>query len=131
MTQSAAAAIKAADNGKYDYANMKSQNKNIQAIHDAKNEELKSERVKEIEKQRKGEVVYTLFASGLNHGGRNVLLDDADFTSNIVIIFDDRMVTKLDPVLSCKRSFFDSPCVRVRRDSIKNDNDVAGKINII
>lgn len=84
----AISAIQKADNGKYDYADMKSSNKNIQAIHDAKNEELKSERVKEIEKQRKGEVVYTLFASGLNHGGRNVLLDDADFTSNIVIIFD-------------------------------------------
>lgn len=84
----AISAIQKADNGKYDYADMKSSNKNIQAIHDAKNEELKSERVKEIEKQRKGEVVYTLFASGLNHGGRNTLLDDADFTSNIVIIFD-------------------------------------------
>lgn len=84
----AISAIQKADNGKYDYADMKSSNKNIQAIHDAKNEELKSERVKEIEKQRKGDVVYTLFASGLNHGGRNVLLDDADFTSNIVIIFD-------------------------------------------
>lgn len=86
--QEAVQAAKKADNGKYDYANMKSQNKNIQAIHNAKNEELKSERVKEIEKERKGEVVYTLFASGLNHGGRNILLDDADFTSNIVIIFD-------------------------------------------
>ncbi len=86
--QEAISAIQKADNGKYDYANMKSSNKNIQAIHDAKNEELKSERVKEIEKERKGEVVYTLFASGLNHGGRNILLDDADFTSNIVIIFD-------------------------------------------
>ena len=86
--QEAISAIQKADNGKYDYANMKSSNKNIQAIHDAKNEELKSERVKEIEKERKGEVVYTLFASGLNHGGRNTLLDDADFTSNIVIIFE-------------------------------------------
>lgn len=86
--QEAISAIQKADNGKYDYANMKSSNKNIQAIHDAKNEELKSERVKEIEKERKGDVVYTLFASGLNYGGRNVLLDDADFTSNIVIIFD-------------------------------------------
>lgn len=86
--QEAVQAIKKADNGKYDYADLKSKNKNIQAIHDAKNEELKSERVKEIEKERKGEVVYTLFASGLNHGGRNILLDDADFTSNIVIIFD-------------------------------------------
>lgn len=84
----AISAIQKADNGKYDYADMKSSNKNIQAIHDAKNEELKSERVKEIEKQRKGEVVYTLFASGLNHGGRNILLDDANFTDNIVIIFD-------------------------------------------
>lgn len=86
--QEAVQAVKKADNGKYDYAGLKSKNKNIQAIHDAKNEELKSERVKEIEKERKGEVVYTLFASGLNHGGRNILLDDADFTSNIVIIFD-------------------------------------------
>lgn len=50
--------------------------------------EVKSETVKNAEKQQQGDVVYTLFASGLNHGGRNILLDDADFTSNIVIIFD-------------------------------------------
>ena len=48
--QEAISAIQKADNGKYDYANKKSPNKNIQAVHDAKNEELKSERVKEIEK---------------------------------------------------------------------------------
>lgn len=50
--------------------------------------EVKSETVKNTETQKQGEVTYTLFASGLNHGGRNILLDDADFTSNIVIIFD-------------------------------------------
>ena len=54
----------------------------------ASSNEVKSETVKNAEKQQQGDVVYTLFASGLNHGGRNILLDDADFTSNIVIIFD-------------------------------------------
>lgn len=54
----------------------------------ASSNEVKSENVKNAEKQQQGDVVYTLFASGLNHGGRNILLDDADFTSNIVIIFD-------------------------------------------
>lgn len=54
----------------------------------ASGNEVKSETVKNAEKQQQGDVVYTLFASGLNHGGRNILLDDADFTSNIVIIFD-------------------------------------------
>lgn len=54
----------------------------------ASSNEVKSETIKNAEKQQQGDVVYTLFASGLNHGGRNILLDDADFTSNIVIIFD-------------------------------------------
>ena len=67
--QQAAQAIQKADNGKYDYGNMKSQNKNIQAIHNAKNEELKSERVKEIEKERKETQECTIIVSGMRKGG--------------------------------------------------------------
>lgn len=57
-----------------------------QAVKKAEDEGAREEAAKQ--QQQQGEVVYTLFASGLNHGGRNILLDDADFTSNIVIIFD-------------------------------------------
>lgn len=58
----------------------------VQAVKKAEDEGAREEAAKQ--QQQQGEVVYTLFASGLNHGGRNILLDDADFTSNIVIIFD-------------------------------------------
>lgn len=83
--QQAAQAIQKADNGKYDYGNMKSQNKNIQAIHDAKNEELKSERIKEIEKQQKETVEYTIIVSGINYGQNANLLQEED---RINIVFD-------------------------------------------
>lgn len=85
--QQAAQAVKKADNGKYDYANMKSQNKNIQAIHNAKNDELKSERIKEIEKQRKDTQEYTIIVSGFNHGGNSNLLQQAD-ADHIMLMFD-------------------------------------------
>ncbi|AFU63673.1 hypothetical protein [Salmonella phage SSE121] len=35
-----------------------------------------------------GEVKYTLFASGLNYGGRNVELKDKNYTNDLAIIFD-------------------------------------------
>ncbi|ADP02451.1 conserved hypothetical protein [Salmonella phage PVPSE1] len=35
-----------------------------------------------------GEVQYTLFASGLNYGGRNVELKDKNYTNDLAIIFD-------------------------------------------
>lgn len=85
--QQAVQAIQKADNGKYDYANMKSQNKNIQAVHDAKNEELKSERIKEIEKQRKDTQEYTIIVSGFNYGGNSNLLQQAD-ADHIMLMFD-------------------------------------------
>ena len=67
------------------FANLKSQNKNIQAIHDAKNEELKSERIKEIEKQQKETVEYTIIVSGINYGQNANLLQEEDRTN---IVFD-------------------------------------------
>lgn len=85
--QQAAQAVKKADNGKYDYGNMKSQNKNIQAIHNAKNDELKSERVKEIEKERKETQEYTIIVSGFNYGGNSNLLQQAD-ADHIMLMFD-------------------------------------------
>ncbi|HGF5667747.1 TPA: phage baseplate protein [Escherichia coli] len=85
--QQAAQAVKKADNGKYDYANMKSQNKNIQAVHNAKNDELKSERVKEIEKERKETQEYTIIVSGFNYGGNSNLLQQAN-ADHIVLMFD-------------------------------------------
>lgn len=83
--QQAVQAIQKADNGKYDYADMKSPNKNIQAVHNAKNEELKSERIKEIEKQRKEAVEYTIIVSGINYGQNANLLQEED---RINIVFD-------------------------------------------
>ncbi|QMC04577.1 hypothetical protein HVZ88_25435 (plasmid) [Escherichia coli] len=80
-------AVKKADNGKYDYANMKSSNKNIQAIHDAKNDELKSERVKQIEKDRKDAQEYTFIISGFNHGPNANLLQEAS-VEHIMLMFD-------------------------------------------
>lgn len=80
-------AVKKADNGKYDYANMKSPNKNIQAIHDAKNDELKSERVKQIEKDRKDAQEYTFIISGFNHGPNANLLQEAS-VEHIMLMFD-------------------------------------------
>ncbi|HFI7588404.1 TPA: phage baseplate protein [Escherichia coli] len=85
--QQAVQAIQKADNGKYDYANMKSPNKNIQAVHNAKNDELKSERIKEIEKQRKDTQEYTIIVSGFNHGGNSNLLQQAD-VDHIMLMFD-------------------------------------------
>lgn len=85
--QQAAQAIQKADNGKYDYGNMKSQNKNIQAIHNAKNDELKSERVKQIEKERKDAQEYTIIVSGFNYGGNSNLLQQAD-ADHIMLMFD-------------------------------------------
>ena len=85
--QQAAQAIQKADNGKYDYGNMKSQNKNIQAIHDAKNDELKSERVKQIEKERKDAQEYTFIISGFNHGPNANLLQEAS-AQHIMLMFD-------------------------------------------
>ena len=83
--QQAVQAIQKANNGKYDYANMKSPDKNIQAIHNAKNEELKSERIKEIEKQQKETVEYTIIVSGINYGQNANLLQEED---RINIVFD-------------------------------------------
>lgn len=80
-------AVQKADNGKYDYANMKSSNKNIQAIHDAKNDELKSERVKQIEKERKDAQEYTFIISGFNHGPNANLLQEAS-VEHIMLMFD-------------------------------------------
>ena len=86
--QQAAQAIQKADNGKYDYGNMKSSNKNIQAIHDAKNEELKSERVKQIEKERKEAQECTIIVSGMRKGGPNEnILANAD-AEHIYLYFD-------------------------------------------
>ena len=86
--QQAAQAIQKADNGKYDYGNMKSQNKNIQAIHNAKNDELKSERVKQIEKERKDAQEYTIIVSGMRKGGPNEhILENAD-AEHIYLYFD-------------------------------------------
>lgn len=78
-------AIQKADNGKYDYADLKSPNKNIQAVHNAKNEELKSERIKEIEKQQKEAIEYTIIVSGINYGQNANLLQEED---RINIVFD-------------------------------------------
>lgn len=83
--QQAAQAIQKADNGKYDYADMKSPNKNIQAVHNAKNEELKSERIKQIEKQQKEAIEYTIIVSGINYGQNANLLQEED---RINIVFD-------------------------------------------
>lgn len=83
--QQAVQAIQKADNGKYDYADLKSPNKNIQAVHNAKNDELKSERVKEIEKQRKETIEYTIIVSGINYGQNANLLQEQD---RINIVFD-------------------------------------------
>lgn len=81
-------AIQKADNGKYDYGNMKSSNKNIQAIHDAKNDELKSERVKQIEKERKEAQECTIIVSGMRKGGPNEnILANAD-AEHIYLYFD-------------------------------------------
>lgn len=80
-------AIQKADNGKYDYADLKSPNKNIQAVHNAKNDELKSERIKEIEKQRKDTQEYTIIVSGFNYGGNSNLLQQAD-ADHIMLMFD-------------------------------------------
>lgn len=85
--QQAVQAIQKADNGKYDYADLKSPNKNIQAVHNAKNEELKSERIKQIEKQRKDTQEYTIIVSGFNHGGNSNLLQQAD-ADHIMLMFD-------------------------------------------
>lgn len=85
--QQATQAIQKADNGKYDYGNMKSQNKNIQAIHNAKNDELKSERVKQIEKERKDAQEYTIIVSGFNYGGNSNLLQQAS-ADHIMLMFD-------------------------------------------
>lgn len=86
--QQAVQAIQKADNGKYDYGNMKSSNKNIQAIHDAKNDELKSERVKQIEKERKEAQECTIIVSGMRKGGPNEnILANAD-AEHIYLYFD-------------------------------------------
>ena len=86
--QQAAQAIQKANNGKYDYANMKSPDKNIQAIHNAKNDELKSERVKQIEKERKDAQEYTIIVSGMRKGGPNEhILENAD-AEHIYLYFD-------------------------------------------
>ena len=116
--QQAAQAIQKADNGKYDYGNMKSQNKNIQAIHDAKNDELKSERVKQIEKERKDAQEYTIIVSGFNYGGNSNLLQQAD-ADHIMLMFDavpsysySRTVQKTEFAVESQQTYSDHAVIK-------------------
>lgn len=45
-----------------------------------------SRATKQAEEDNK--IEYTLFASGLNHGGQNILLDNLNITNDVAIIFD-------------------------------------------
>lgn len=144
--QEAISAIQKADNGKYDYGNMKSPNKNIQAIHDAKNDELKSERVKQIEKERKEAVEYTFIISGMNYGPNANLLNESS-SDSIMLVFDavpnhsysrtvektsfavesgttmsDHAVIK-DDVISFEAIVNTSPCYIKRGNKIDEDTD--------
>lgn len=118
--QQAAQAIQKADNGKYDYGNMKSQNKNIQAIHNAKNEELKSERIKEIEKQQKETVECTIIVSGLNYGQNgNLLQDAANDADKILLLFDavpsysySRTVQKTEFAVESQQTYSDHAVIK-------------------